>query len=63
MHMITNNEEMNAVKLLDANYEKANLQECVNVYRNLDEMQKRKLLDLLTKYEDFCQGKMGKVDR
>ena len=55
VHIITNDEEINEVKLLDAIYEKANLQECVNACSNLDEMQKGKLLDLLMKYEDLFQ--------
>ena len=55
--IITNDEEMNVVELLDANYEKANLQECVNIYSNLDEIQKGMPLDLMMKYEDLFQGK------
>ena len=57
VHIIINNKEMKAVKLLDRNYEKANLQECVNACSNLDKIQKGKLLDLLMKCEDLFQGK------
>ena len=59
VHIITNNEEMNSVEFLDANYEKANLQEFVNACSNLDETQKEKLFDLLMKYEDLFQGIRG----
>ena len=39
--IITNDEEMNAVKLLDAYYEKINFKECDNACSILDEIQKR----------------------
>ena len=47
------------MKILDANYHKANLIEIVAGANHLDKKQKSNLLALLNKYEDLFDGTLG----
>ena len=47
------------IKILDSNYKKANLPEVVAGATHLDKNQKKMLLELLIKYEDLFDGKLG----
>ena len=47
------------VRILDANYKKANLQEVVNNCTHLSAKEQTQLLELLTKYESLFDGTLG----
>ena len=46
-------------KILDAKYEKANLEEIVTKIKSINDFQKRKLLKLLKKFEGLFDGTLG----
>ncbi len=48
-----------AVKILDANYKKADLQAVVTNCTQLNSIEKNKLLDLLKKFEPLFDGTLG----
>jgi hypothetical protein len=45
--------------ILDAKYEKANLEEVVAACKHLSEQEQDSLLELLNKYEDLFDGMLG----
>ena len=48
------------VKILDSNYEKADLAKVVDDANNLDKTQKRMLLKLLKQFEPLFDGTLGR---
>ena len=48
-----------AVKILDANYKKADINETVGGYKHLSEKQRSKLKSLLYRYKELFDGTLG----
>ena len=58
-HFENNKILKNEIHLLDANYQRANLNEVAENQTQLTEVQRGMLFELLTKHENLFQGKLG----
>ena len=57
--MVTQEATDRMIKILDSNYQKANLKEIVRAAKHLNEMEKNLLYNLLIKFADIFDGTLG----